>query len=47
MVGDRQLHPRFPAVAEQLGWTSPLGTRQHTAWSYEVLKVHQHCRHRH
>ncbi|MGW6705487.1 hypothetical protein ACWGDE_11430 [Streptomyces sp. NPDC054956] len=46
-VGDRQMHPRFPAVAEQLGWTSPAGTRPHTAWSYEVLKAHQHWRHRH
>ncbi|MGW6879580.1 hypothetical protein ACWGEU_04835 [Streptomyces goshikiensis] len=45
-VGDRQMHPRFPAVAEQLGWTSPAGTRPHTAWSYEVLKAHQHWRHR-
>ncbi|MGR8012275.1 hypothetical protein [Streptomyces hypolithicus] len=45
-VGDRQMHPRFPAVAEQLGWSSPAGTRQHTAWSYEVLKVHQHWRYR-
>ncbi|MFF4427441.1 hypothetical protein ACFY04_43215 [Streptomyces sp. NPDC001549] len=32
-VGDRQMHPRFPAVAEQLGWRCPAGTRQHTAWS--------------
>lgn len=46
-VGDRQLHPRFPAVAEQLGWRCPADTQQHTAWSYEVLKVHQHWRHRH
>ncbi|MEU3408921.1 hypothetical protein ABZ766_33930 [Streptomyces sp. NPDC006670] len=45
-VGDRQMHPRFPAVAEQLGWMNPVGTRPHTAWSYEVLKVHQHWRHR-
>ncbi|MGW1764353.1 hypothetical protein ACWCQL_09765 [Streptomyces sp. NPDC002073] len=45
-VGDRQMHPRFPAVAEQLGWSAPAGTRQHTAWSYEVLKVRQHWRHR-
>ncbi|MER6443952.1 hypothetical protein [Streptomyces venezuelae] len=45
-VGDRQMHPRFPAVAEQLGWTHPAGTRLHTAWSYEVLKAHQHWRHR-
>ncbi|MER6316617.1 hypothetical protein ABT237_23055 [Streptomyces sp. NPDC001581] len=46
-VGDRQMHPRFPAVAEQLGWRCPAGTPQHTAWSYEVLKVHQRWRHRH
>ncbi|MFF4012565.1 hypothetical protein [Streptomyces sp. NPDC001717] len=45
-AGDRQMHPRFPAVAEQLGWTTPAGTRPHTAWSYEVLKAHQHWRHR-
>jgi hypothetical protein len=45
-VGDRQMHPRFPAVAEQLGWTNPTGTRPHTTWSYEVLRVHQHWRHR-
>ncbi|OEJ22578.1 hypothetical protein [Streptomyces subrutilus] len=45
-VGDRQMHPRFPAVAEQLGWTTPAGTSLHTAWSYEVLKAHQHWRHR-
>ncbi|MFJ3926330.1 hypothetical protein [Streptomyces sp. NPDC090022] len=45
-VGDRQMHPRFPAVAEQLGWAAPAGTRPDTAWSYEVLKVHQHWRHR-
>ncbi|MCX5079174.1 hypothetical protein OHA84_38175 (plasmid) [Streptomyces sp. NBC_00513] len=45
-VEDRQMHPRFPAVAEQLGWKPPYGARPHTAWSYEVLKVHQHWRHR-
>ncbi|MFF5783172.1 hypothetical protein ACFY7Y_40450 [Streptomyces virginiae] len=45
-VGDRQMHPRFPAVAEQLGWQPPSGTRPQGAWSYEVLKVHQHWRHR-
>ncbi|MFF1414584.1 hypothetical protein ACFVX6_33235 [Streptomyces sp. NPDC058289] len=45
-VGDRQMHPRFPAVAEQLVWTTPVGTRSHNTWSYEVLKVHQHWRHR-
>ncbi|WP_329447870.1 hypothetical protein OG906_34040 [Streptomyces sp. NBC_01426] len=45
-VGDRQMHPRFPAVAEQLGWMAPAGARPHTAWSYEVLKAHQHWRHR-
>ncbi|MFB6807091.1 hypothetical protein [Streptomyces sp. NPDC056387] len=45
-VGDRQMHPRCPAVAEELGWTTQSGTRPHTAWSYEVLKAHQHWRHR-
>ncbi|MFF3217002.1 hypothetical protein ACFYYB_41075 [Streptomyces sp. NPDC002886] len=45
-VGDRQMHPRFPAVAEQLGWKPPSGTRPNSSWSYEVLKVHQHWRHR-
>ncbi|MCX4784296.1 hypothetical protein [Streptomyces sp. NBC_01264] len=45
-VGDRQMHPRFPAVAEQLGWKLPSGTRPNSSWSYEVLKVHQHWRHR-
>ncbi|MFE0008199.1 hypothetical protein [Streptomyces erythrochromogenes] len=45
-VGDRQIHPQFPAVAEQLGWTNPVATRPHTGWSYEVLRVHQHWRHR-
>ncbi|MFD9724615.1 hypothetical protein [Streptomyces sp. NPDC059072] len=45
-VGDRRMHPRFPAVAEQLGWRPPSGTRADSSWSYEVLKVHQHWRHR-
>lgn len=45
-VGDRQMHPRFPAVAEQLGWRPSSGTRPDSSWSYEVLKVHQHWRHR-
>ncbi|MEV7871425.1 hypothetical protein AB0P17_36215 [Streptomyces sp. NPDC088124] len=45
--GNRQMHPRFPVIAEHLGL--PCGTnttQQRTAWSYEVLKVHQHWRHR-
>lgn len=46
-TGNRQMHPRFPVIAEQLGL--PCGTnttQQQTTWSYEVLKVHQHWRHR-
>ncbi|MEW2400338.1 hypothetical protein [Streptomyces sp. NPDC046862] len=45
-TGNRQMHPRFPVIAEHLGL--PCGTnttQQRTAWSYEVLKVHQHWRH--
>lgn len=42
-VGNRQMHPRFPAIAEQLGRAT---AQQRTAWSYEVLKVHQHWRYR-
>ncbi|MGW0732488.1 hypothetical protein [Streptomyces sp. NPDC002851] len=46
-VGDRQMHPRFPAIAEQLGLSAGRTPAQHrTAWSYEVLKAHQHWRHR-
>ncbi|MGW3209010.1 hypothetical protein [Streptomyces sp. NPDC001135] len=46
-VGDRQMHPRFPAIAEQLGLpTGRSASQQRTAWSYEVLKAHQHWRHR-
>lgn len=42
-VGNRQMHPRFPAVAEQLGLSCGANTaQQQTTWSYEVLKVHQH-----
>ncbi|MFF9691018.1 hypothetical protein [Streptomyces sp. NPDC014623] len=47
-VGDRQMHPRFPTIAEQLG--VPAGrssTQQRSTWNYEVLKAHQHWRHRH
>ncbi|MER5917960.1 hypothetical protein ABT124_48780 [Streptomyces sp. NPDC001982] len=46
-TGNRQMHPRFPVIAEHLGL--PCGTntaQQQTTWSYEVLKVHQHWRHR-
>ncbi|MGJ5832042.1 hypothetical protein [Streptomyces ossamyceticus] len=47
-VGNRQMHPRFPAIAEQLGLATGRATaQQRTAWSYEVLKVHQHWRYRH
>ncbi|MFF4398405.1 hypothetical protein [Streptomyces sp. NPDC001480] len=46
-VGDRQMHPRFPAIAEQLGLPTGHSASQHrTTWSYEVLKTHQHWRHR-
>ncbi|MFB6828428.1 hypothetical protein [Streptomyces hydrogenans] len=46
-VGDRQMHPRFPQIAEQLGLSAG-GTpgEQRSVWSYEVLKVYQHWRHR-
>lgn len=46
-VGDRQMHPRFPVIAEHLGLPcsgSPVDQRM--VWSYEVLKVHQYWRHR-
>ncbi|GGU41371.1 hypothetical protein [Streptomyces violascens] len=46
-AGDRQMHPRFPEVAEELGL--PAGRtpgEQHATWGYEVLKTHQHRRHR-
>ncbi|MFF1712196.1 hypothetical protein [Streptomyces sp. NPDC058268] len=47
-VGNRQMHPRFPAIAEQLGVSAGHDVSgHHTAWSYEVLKVHQYWRHRH
>ncbi|MEU5417589.1 hypothetical protein [Streptomyces clavifer] len=46
-VGDRQMHPRFPAIAEQLGVPAGRSSTQHrSTWSYEVLKAHQHWRHR-
>lgn len=47
-VGDRQMHPRFPTIAKQLG--VPAGhssTQQRSTWNYEVLRAHQHWRHRH
>ncbi|MEU6363248.1 hypothetical protein ACFWFS_07415 [Streptomyces albidoflavus] len=46
-VGDRQMHPLFPQIAEQLGLSAG-GTpdEQLSLWSYEVLKVYQHWRHR-
>lgn len=46
-TGNRQMHPRFAVIAEQLGL--PCGTnaaQQQTTWSYEVLRVHQYWRHR-
>ncbi|MFG2133074.1 hypothetical protein ACGFNV_35520 [Streptomyces sp. NPDC048751] len=46
-TGNRQMHPRFPVIAEQLGL--PCGTnttQQQTTWSYEILRVHQHWRYR-
>ncbi|XIG72429.1 hypothetical protein C1N81_02705 (plasmid) [Streptomyces sp. SGAir0957] len=46
-VGDRQMHPRFPAIAEQLGLsTGRTPAQQRAAWGYEVLRAHQHWRHR-
>ncbi|MGW7615528.1 hypothetical protein ACWGLG_06620 [Streptomyces antimycoticus] len=46
-VGDRQMHPRFPVIAEQLGLPcSGTAARQQMTWSYEVLKAHQYWRHR-
>ncbi|MCI3151490.1 hypothetical protein ELQ39_06845 [Streptomyces sp. GB4-14] len=46
-VGDRQMHPRFPVIAEQLGLPcSGTAAQQRMTWSYEVLKVHQYWRHR-
>ncbi|MEU3752971.1 hypothetical protein AB0H17_09450 [Streptomyces olivoreticuli] len=46
-VGNRQMPPSFPEVAEQLGLTTGRNAaQQQSAWSYEVLKVHQYWRHR-
>ncbi|MFD4825146.1 hypothetical protein [Streptomyces rubiginosohelvolus] len=45
-VGDRQMHPRFPAISEQLGFAAVPNGTQRSAWSYEVLKTHQFWRHR-
>ncbi|MGG7568987.1 hypothetical protein [Streptomyces sirii] len=46
-VGDRQMHPRYPAIAEQHGVQTGSGVpQQRTAWSYEVLKAHQYWRYR-
>ncbi|MFJ9856209.1 hypothetical protein ACIRVN_01740 [Streptomyces albogriseolus] len=46
-VGDRQMHPRFPVIAEQLGLPcSGTAVQQQMTWSYEVLKAHQYWRHR-
>ncbi|WP_424892167.1 hypothetical protein [Streptomyces sp. XH2] len=46
-VGDRQMHPRFPAIAEQLGLsTGQTPAQQRAAWGVEVLRAHQHWRHR-
>ncbi|MBB4903742.1 hypothetical protein [Streptomyces griseomycini] len=41
-VGNRQMHPCFPAVAEQLGLLCGTDTAQQTTSSYEVLKGHQY-----
>ncbi|MFF2205241.1 hypothetical protein [Streptomyces sp. NPDC058145] len=46
-VGNRQMHPRFPVIAGQLGLPySGNPTEQQTAWSYEVLRVHQYWRYK-
>ncbi|MFE7392926.1 hypothetical protein [Streptomyces sp. NPDC057582] len=46
-VGDRQMHPRFPAIAEQLGVPARRASaQQRSTWNDEVLKAHQHWRHR-
>ncbi|MCX5115240.1 hypothetical protein OOK13_43735 [Streptomyces sp. NBC_00378] len=46
-VGDRLMHPHFPQIADQRGLsTGRSRSEQRTAWSYEVLKVHQYWRHR-
>ncbi|MEU6631739.1 hypothetical protein ABZ905_26180 [Streptomyces parvus] len=45
-VGDRQMHPRFPAISEQLGFAAVSNGTQRSTWSYEVLKAHQFWRHR-
>ncbi|WP_159765068.1 hypothetical protein [Streptomyces sp. HM190] len=46
-TSNRQMHPRFPVIAGHLGLSCGTNTTQRqTAWSYEVLKVHQHWRHR-
>ncbi|MFI6586048.1 hypothetical protein [Embleya sp. NPDC050493] len=46
-VGDRQMDPLYPFVAEHLGRPADATvTRQRAAWALKVLKVHQHWRHR-
>lgn len=46
-VGDRQMHPRFPTIAEQLGLSvGHTPAQQRATWGVEVLKAHQHWRHR-
>jgi hypothetical protein len=46
-VCDRQMHPRFPVIAEQLGLAcSGTTDQQQMTWSYQVLKAHQYWRHR-
>lgn len=41
------MHPRFPQIAEQLGLSAgSIPGEQRSVWSYEVLKVFQHWRHR-
>ncbi|GHH55895.1 hypothetical protein GCM10018773_60950 [Streptomyces candidus] len=47
-VGNREMHPRFPAIAEQLGVRAGHTlAQQRSTWSWEVLKTHQYWRHRH
>ncbi|MFE7332894.1 hypothetical protein ACFU8W_50480 [Streptomyces sp. NPDC057565] len=44
-VRDPRMHSRFPAIAKQLGpSTGHASAQQRTAWSCDVLKVHQHWR---
>lgn len=46
-VGDRQMYPAFPQIAERLGLEVGHSLAdQRAQWSWQVLKVHQHWRHR-